>query len=180
MALPSYSIPYGLRDVKLKQFPATGETPLGSLVDLPASRIFSFAETEDFEELRGDDTVIATHGSGSTVAWSLESGGISLDAYKVMAGGATATSGVTPNEKKTYTKLGTDSRPYFQVEGQIISDNGGDLHGIVYKAKAEGEIGGQFEDASFFLTGASGRGIPRISDSKTYDIVQNETAAAIT
>jgi hypothetical protein len=179
MALPTYAIPYGLRDVKLKPFPATGETPLGTAVDLPASRIFSFAENEDFEELRGDDTVVATHGNGPTVNWSLEAGGISLDAYKVIAGGTVTTSGVTPNEKKMYSKLGTDSRPYFQAEGQVISDNGGDLHGIVYKAKAEGEIGGQFEDATFFLTGASGRGLPRISDSKVYDFVQNETAAAI-
>lgn len=177
MALPTYALPYGLRDVKLKPY-TTGET-IGAAVDLPASRVFSFSETEDFEELRGDDSVISTHGNGPTVDWSLEAGGISVDVYKVIAGGTVVSSGTTPNEKKTYTKLGTDARPYFQAEGQVIADNGGDFHAIVYKCKAEGEIGGEFSDTTFFLTSCSGRGIPRLDNGKVYDLVHNETAVAI-
>lgn len=178
MALPAYALPYGLRDVRLKPLDAAEAT--GTIVDLPAARTFSFGEQESFEDLRGDDVIIATHGSGPNVAWTLESGGISLDALKVIAGGTVTQTGTTPNIIKTYSKLGTDAKPYFQVEGQAISDNGGDLHCKVYKCKADGDIGGDFGDATFFLTGASGRGIPLISNSKLYDFMQNETAVTIT
>jgi hypothetical protein len=109
----------------------------------------------------------------------LESGGISLDAYKLLAGGTVTTSGVTPNLKKTYAKKGTDARPYVQIEGQVISDSGGDMHAVIYKAKVDGSIGGEFADGQFWLTGADGHGFPNAAD-KLYDFVQNETATAIT
>jgi hypothetical protein len=178
MAIATNALPFGLRDVKLFPLDALGETP-GTAVDLPASRTLSFSESEDFEELRGDDIVQASHGSGPTVDWSLESGGISLDAYKIIAGGSVASSGVTPNVVKTYSKAGTNARPYFQIKGQVISDSGGDVHAVIYKAKADGDIGGEFADGSFFLTGASGRGFPNAAD-KLYDFIQHETAIAIT
>lgn len=176
MALPAYALPFGLRDVKLA--PMTGDATYGALVDLPASRTLSFAEAEDTEELRGDDTVIARRGTGKTVSWSLEGGGISLDALKVMMGGTQTLTGTAPNEKETLAMLGTDSRPYFKIEGQIINDNGGDLHCVIYRAKLDGDVGGEFSEGGFYLTGADGVGIARV-DGKLYDIVHNETAAAI-
>jgi len=173
-----HPLPFGLRDVKLTPLANDGTTPTGPAVDLPASRTFSFSETEDFEELRGDDIVQASHGSGPTVDWSLEAGGLPFEAYKVMAGGSVGSTGSTPNQVKTYSKKGTDSRPYFRVEGQSISDSGGDVHAIVYKCKADGDLSGEFSDGSFYLTAASGRGFPN-DDDDLYDFVQNETATAI-
>lgn len=178
MALATNSLPFGLRDVKLRALDALGESP-GASVDLPAGRTLTFAEAEDFEELRGDDIVVASHGAGPAVEWNLESGGISLDAYKLLAGGTVTTTGVTPNLKKTYAKKGTDARPYVQIEGQVISDSGGDMHAVIYKAKVDGSIGGEFADGQFWLTGADGHGFPNAAD-KLYDFVQNETAVAIT
>jgi hypothetical protein len=178
VALATNALPFGLRDVKLRALDSLGENP-GASVDLPAGRTLTFAETEDFEELRGDDVVIAAHGSGPSVEWNLESGGISLDAYKLLAGGTVTTTGVTPNIKKTYAKKGTDARPYVQIEGQVISDSGGDMHAVIYKAKADGSIGGEFADGQFWLTGADGHGYPNAAD-KLYDFVHNETAVAIT
>lgn len=177
MALSAYALPFGLRDVKIYPIDAAGT--VGAGVDLPAGRTFSFKESEDFAELRGDDTIVAEHGNGPVVNWSLEAGGISLDAYKIMAGGNVNNSGVSPNAKKTYSKLGTDSRPYFKVEGQAISDSGGDVHGVVYKCKVEGEIGGDFAEGAFFVTQMSGKGIPDINN-KLYDLVQNEAVTAVT
>lgn len=177
MALADPALPFGLRDVKITPIDSDGE--LGDPIDLPASRTFSFAESEDFEELRGDDKLVATHGAGPQVAWSLEAGGISFDAYAAIAGGDAGTeTGSTPNITRTYSKKGTDARPYFMVEGQSISDSGGDVHGIVYKCKADGDIGGEFADGTFFLTSASGKGIPD-DDDNLYDFVSNETAVAI-
>jgi hypothetical protein len=170
------TLPFGLRDVKLKSINAAGA--LGTGVDLPVSRTFSFADTEDFEELRGDDQVVASHGSGPTVEWDLEGGGISLDAYAIMAGGSVTTTGTTPNQKKTYSKLITDARPYFFVEGQAISDSGGDFHTVVYYCKADGNLEGELGDGQFWLTSASGKGYAN-SAGKVYDFVQNETVSAI-
>lgn len=178
MPLTNTPLPFGLRDVQIKVMTPGSET-LGASIDFPNSRTFSFSETTDSEELRGDDGVVAVHDLGSGVDWELEGGGISLEAVAAMYGGTIASSGVAPNQVKTYTKLDNDVRPYFQVEGQAISDSGGDFHVTLFKAKATGELSGELADGSFWLTGASGRAIGRQSDRKLYEFVQNETVTAI-
>lgn len=167
------ALPYGMRDIKLR--PLTGEVA-GTSVDLPNSRQMQFAETESFSDLRGDDGVAATHGSGPTVNWQLEGGGVSFEAVKTMYGGTITETGVSPNKVKTLAKGGNDARPYFQAEGQAISDSGGDFHILLYRCKATGDLAGTMQDANFMLTGASGNAIPRDSDKKLWDWVQNETA----
>lgn len=176
MPLAGTALPFGLRDVKLTPVAFDGSAP-GSPVDLPNARVFSFEETEDYEVLRGDDTEVASRGNGPTVSWELESGGISLEAYAVMAGGTVAVTGSTPNQIRRYVKLYTDARPSFRVEGIAISESGGDLHGIVYVCKADDSLqGAPLEDGTFALMSASGTGRRRVSDGKLYDFVQNETA----
>jgi len=177
VALAGNVLPFGLRDVKLRPIDAAGA--VGASVDLPGGRTFSFEEAEDFEELRGDDGVLAIRGSGPVVNWELESGGISLDAYKILAGGTVTTTGVTPNLKKTYAKSALDARPYFQVEGQAISDSGGDYHVLLYKCKISDTLDGELSDSSFWLTSGSGQAIADPTN-KLYDLIQNETAVAIT
>src|SRR5690606_24425871 len=110
MALAGYALPFGLRQVKIVPLDAAGEEVTADAVFLPASRTFSFGETEEFEELQGDDRTIASHGSGPTVDWELEGGGISLDVWKALAGGTIASSGTTPAEVRTLTKKTSDSR----------------------------------------------------------------------
>lgn len=170
------TLPFGCRDIKLRPLNNAGvaQTP----VDLPVARVLSFSDTEAFEELRGDDQVVASHGNGPTVNWDLEQGGISYEAYAVMAGGTVTTSGVTPNQKKTYSKSATDARPYFEIEGQAISDNGGDMHVVIWRAKADDALEGEFSDGAFWVTAASGKGYANAA-GKVYDFVQNETAVAI-
>lgn len=178
MPLTTIPLPFGLRDVKVR--PVTGATDTaGTSVDLPNSRTFSFSEAESFEELRGDDGLVAIKGTGPSVDWSLEGGGISLEAVKTLYGGTITETGTTPAIKKTFAKVGTDIRPYFQVEGQAISDSGGDFHVLLYKCRATGELSGEMADGAFWLTGASGRALPNAA-GKLYDFIQNETALAIT
>ena len=182
MPLNTIPLPYGLRDVRLTPYTTDAATVLGTAVDLPYAQTFSFSEAEEYEELRGDDSLIAIHGKGPTVEWELEAGGISLEAYKAMAGGTVATTGVTPNQIKTYKKKGTDTRPYFKAEGQSISDSGGDFHGLVYKCKADSNLEGEFGDGVFFVTSASGKGLPATLTGNVgdlYDFIHNETAVAI-
>lgn len=178
MALTNTPLPFGLRDVQIKPMPAGSETP-GTSVDFPNARTFSFSDTGDSEELRGDDGVVAVHDLGSGVDWELEGGGMSLEAIKAMYGGTITETGTTPDQSKTYDKSDIDVRPYFQLEGQAISDTGGDFHVVIYKAKATGDLSGELSDGSYLLTGASGRGIGRSSDRKLYSFVQNETATDI-
>lgn len=181
MAAPDPVLPYGLRDIKLTPLGADGSTP-GTAVDLPIAQTLTFSESEEYTRLRGDDAVKATHGSGPIVEWDLEAGGLSLVAYATIAGGAIVTTGVTPNIKKTYTKKVTDARPYFKVEGQAIGDSGGDLHGLVYKCKADKDLKGEMKDGQFWVTSCKGTGFPSTESGKidnVYDFVVNETAVAI-
>jgi hypothetical protein len=180
MALAAYALPFGVRDIKLKtKDPVTGA--LGSAVDLPAARTLSFAEAEDFTELRGDDSLIASHGNGPTVDWDLEGGGISLAAYAVMAGGTVTQTGTTPNIKNTYSKTSLVNRPFFQIEGQAISDSGGDFHVLIYKAKATDNLEGEMGEGAFWLSSASGKGFGSSTDTnKIYDFIHNESETAIT
>lgn len=180
MTISSDALPYGLRDVKIAPLTAAGAK--GTAVDLPNSRTFSFEESEDFEELRGDDAVRATRGKGASVEWELEAGGISLEAYVVLNGGALVVSGVTPSVKKTYTKKGTDQRPEFFVEGQALSESGGDFHAVLYRCKATDGVSGELSDGTFLLTSGSGTALPSRDPAKTdvlYDLVHNETITAI-
>jgi hypothetical protein len=168
--------------VRITAYSDAAGTVLGStVVDLPYGRTLSFSETEESEELRGDDRVVTTRGKGAQVEWEIESGGISIDVWKVLTGGSVTDTGTTPNRKRVLRKAGRTTRPWFLVEGQVISDSGGDLHAILYRCRVTDSLEGQFEDGSFFLTSCSGAGLPLLSDTADvlYDIVQNETAAAI-
>lgn len=182
MALNTIPLPYGLRQIRLTPYTDAAATTLGTAVTLPYGRTLSFSEVEDFEDLRGDDQLITSHGSGPHVEWELESGGVSLEAVAVMYGGTVATTGTTPNQVKTLSKVVTDLRPFFRIEGRSISDSGGDFHCIIYKAKSTDNLGGEFSDGQFFLTGAKGLGYASTESAslaKVWAFVQNETAVVI-
>ena len=176
MPLSTIPLPYGCRDIKL--YTLTGDTPSATGVDLPNSRTLQFTESEDFTDLRGDDALIATHGQGPTVDWTLEGGGISLEATALMYGGTVTTTGTTPAQQKTFSATGTKVRPYFQIQGQAISDSGGDFHVKIYRCKCNGDMTGQFSDGNFWLYGAKGVGLPN-GAGNLYDFIQNETAVAL-
>jgi len=181
--LNTIPLPFGLRDVKITPYTdATATVLAGSSIDLPNSRTLSFAEVEEFEDLRGDDSLVASHGSGPNVEWELEGGGVSFEVGAAMYGGTVSTTGSTPNQIKTWRKLVTDVRPYFKAEGQAISDSGGDFHIVIYRCKATDNLSGELGDGQFFLYGASGKGfkslVPATLD-RVWDFVQNETAVAI-
>jgi hypothetical protein len=181
MPLPT-ALPYGIRDIKVTPYTNETATTLGTSIDLPYGRTLSFSETEEFEELRGDDQVVTTRGKGASVEWELESGGLDIAAFKVMTGGTIVTSGTGATEKTTYTKKVTDARPFFKIEGQAISDSGGDVHTILDRCRATGDFEGEFADGEFFLTAGSGVALPSkitAREDTIYEFVQNATATAI-
>lgn len=183
------SLPFGIRDVKLIPYPDLTATEFGTeLIDLPNIQTFSFTEAEDYTELRGDDQLVTSHGNGAQLDCSLESGGISMEAYQALNGGTIIESGVSPNQVKRYRKLVTDQRPFFAAIGQAISDSGGDLHSIVYRARATGDIAGEFADSAFFIPTTDFTGFPCLVsgdldgeeiEGALYDFAQHETITAI-
>lgn len=183
------SLPFGLRDVKIVEYPSLAATSFGTtLIDLPNSQTFSFTETEEYVELRGDDQLVTSHGQGGQLDCDLESGGISMEAYKAINGGTIIETGVTPNQIKRYRKRVTDQRPFFTAIGQAISDSGGDFHTVVYRARATGDIAGEFADGAFFIPSSAITGFPCLVsgdldgeeiEGTLYDFVQHETITSI-
>lgn len=177
------ALPYGLRDVKITPYIDEGGTVLGDVsYDLPHSQTLGFNETEEFQELRGDDKLVATHGSGAQMDWSIEAGGIDLVIWSILSGGQIITSGLTPNRVEIMRKRSSDVRPYFRIEGQVLSDSGGDIVGKIYRARCQGNIGGDFGDAKFHITSCSGVGLPLVDDQNDllYDIIRHETKTTLT
>lgn len=176
------SLPYGMRDLKMTPYSDAAGSVLGSeVVDLPNMQTFSFSEEEEFQELRGDDRVVAIRGSGATVSWELEAGGYQMRIWEIMTGGTVTQSGIAPNRVWRLDKRSSDARGYFLIEGQIISDSGGDVHAIVYRCRCNESIEGEFSDGEFFITNASGQGLPLLDDVNDllYSILINETASPI-
>lgn len=162
--------PFGLRDVKIRGKSA-------GVVDLPSARTLSFNERVKSGELSGDDQTVAVVAFADAVEWTLEAGGISLEAYAELTGRTVATTGTTPNQVKTLTGAGGDVYPYVKIYGKSIGDGADDVHVKITKAKVT-NIQGQFSDGEFFVTSCQGIAIrDAASSDKIYDIVQNETAA---
>ncbi len=180
MALTTHPLPFGLRKIHLFPLSAAGTRVAGQSVFLPASRTLSFSEAVDSEDLQAEDSLYASHQSNMRVEWDLEGGGVSLAVLKVLTGGTITETGTTPNQKNVFTKLKSDDRSYFDIEGQAISDSGGDFHVVLYRCKCDDAIEAQFDQGSFTMTSTSGKAYGDLSTSKLYDFTQNETATAIT
>lgn len=182
MSAPT-ALPYGVRDLKLTRYTDGAGTVLDTVsVDLPNMQTLSFSQSEEFQELRGDDRQIATRGKGAIVEWELEAGGISLPAWEIMSGGTTIESGIAPNRVWTQRKRSTTQAPYFRVEGRAISDSGGDVHAVIYRCRVTDSLEGDFGDGEYFVTHTSGQGMPLMLDDDEdvlYDMIINETSTPI-
>ncbi len=179
MALNAHRMPYGLRDIKVATLDAAGVK--GTLVDLPAAQTLEFTEETASQVLRGDDGVQAQRVTIDNVAWTLDSGGISFEAYTVIAGGAITSTGTTPAIKKQWRRMGTDAYPDFFMEGQSMSESGGDNHIVFHRAKAT-QISGTHQDQEFWVSHAEGNAIATLTAANVgaiWDMVANETASAI-
>jgi len=190
MALPQYPLPYGVRQVQITKFTdATATAYSGSSINLPYMQTLTFAEAEEFQELRGDDQLITSHGKGCQVNWEIEAGGFSFEAWAAVAGGAVTTGGVTPNTYKEYSKWTTDAtdsskftRPFFKAEGRAISDSGGDFHVTIFRCRANDDLKGELKDGEFWTTGIKGIGLGSWVPADlnlSYKFRQNETPVVI-
>ena len=162
---------YGLRDVQIAD--SDGSNP----VDLPVAQTLTFKEVVNTANLRGDDAVAAVVANTDMVEWTLEAGGISLEAWAKLTGRTATTTGTSPDGVTTYTAAADDQFPYVQIMGKSVGDSTDDIHVRLYKAKLT-EISGSFQDQEFAVTEASGIAIDDGSNG-IMDVIQNETATDI-
>jgi len=162
------SYTYGLRDVKVADFPDGANA-----VDLPAARTLGFEERIATSELEGDDVVVSVHSSVAALNWTLENGGIDLDAY----GKLTGRTPVAGTGEVTLSAAGGDSFPWLRIWGQSIGDEGDDIHVKLFKCKVTA-VSGTWGLNEFFVTACSGIAIPDGSD-RIWDVVTHEADEAL-
>lgn len=161
--------PYGLRNVVV-----TDENG-ANFATLSATQTFSFQERIRSEEFSGDDGVLAVGSYSDAVEWTVDAGGMSLDAIALMTGRTIVETGSTPNRTSTLTGNAGEAFPYFRIYGKSLADGADDVHCVIYRCKLTGPLQGKFGDGEFWVTQFSGIGI---SDGVNgiFDFVQNETA----
>ena len=171
MPLTSNTKPFGLRQVTLVPLPS------GTAVALSAAQTLSFKEALTSGELRGNDATQAIAAITDKVEWSLEAGGISFDAIKVLTGRTIAGTGTTPNQKNTILARAGDTYPYFKIYGKVVNDDGSDIHCLIYKAKLTDGLEGEWKDGEFFIQSASGIAVD--NGTKMFELIHNETATTV-
>lgn len=179
MPINDHRLPYGLRDLKVATLSNTGVK--GTLVDLPAAQTLEFTETTSEQELRGDDVVKAKRTTVEAVEWTMDAGGIQFQAMVVIAGGTYSTTGTTPSVVNKWRRLEGEAYPDFYLEGQALSESGGDHHTVIHRAKAN-QISGTHQDQEFWVSHAEGTGIGTLTAANVgavWDMVANETTTAI-
>jgi len=117
-------------------------------------------------------TVVAVR---DAVEWELENTGLPLEAYAIIYGTTTGTTGSTPNQVKTLNHQGGVRLPYFKIYGKSLGEGDDDLHCIIYKAKVTEGLDTAMEYGELMKPTIKGIGIDDGTNG-IFDWVQNETA----
>jgi hypothetical protein len=172
--------PIGLRQVRIT--PIDPDTlALGSTILLPANQVLTFKTKQDVKKLRGNDADADVSVTNIAADWSLDHGGfMPLDAVAVLTGATLTTTGTTPNEVKTLNQKTTDSRKFFKIEGRAVNAKGASDAKIVYYYAICTSFEGEMKDGEYWVSKAGGEAIGHPSNSKVWDLIQEETAVALT
>ena len=174
--------PYGIRQIMLTPYvDAQGTQLANTSYPLPVAMTLGFSETEQFDELRGDDTLVAVYGRGAQVDWSLEAGGLPITPWSIITGGMIIEEGVTPNRRTRLRKSADDKRPYFRIDGRSVSDSGGSVSARIFRCKANGRIQSDMRNGAFQTSNIDGVGLPLFNDANRwlYEFVSFETDAPL-
>jgi len=163
--------PFGLRDIKITNIGGTVQE------DLPSAQTMQVTERVVNAEMEGDDVIVSVVSFVQALEWSLEAGGISLEALELITGRTASESGTTPNRILTLNTESGDHFPWFKIYGKSLGEGDDDIHVKIYKAKCTA-LEGTWQGGEFYVTNCSGMAVDDGSNG-LYDIVQNETAAAL-
>lgn len=140
MALKTVTKLFGVDDAKL--FPVTEDSEsaftCGSGIDLPGVRQISLTYEIEEKSLTGDEKVLEVSNKIKSVTFNMEYAKLSLEVLAQLTGGTYSTSGEGDAAQGLFTFGGGDLPNYFQLKAQILdtSNDGGDVHFCIYKAKA--------------------------------------------
>jgi len=166
------SQPFGLRELRVQAL-TTGATT----VPLPNISTLSLNPQFISGELSGDDQIVALGSIISSAEWSLEAGGLSMDAYAVMFGQTATETGTTPNRVSRLRYLGAQDLPYFRIIGRALDATAGDLLITINRAKINSHDGG-FSYGEFYMTSADGIALAD-STGQIYTYSARQARAAI-
>lgn len=140
MALKTVTKLFGVDDAKL--FPVTEDSETkftcGEGIDLPGVRQISLTYEMEEKSLTGDEKVLEISNKIKSVTFNMEYAKLSLEVLAQLTGGTYTTTGEGDNAVGSFSFGGGDLPNYFQLKAQILdtSNDGGDVHFCVYKAKA--------------------------------------------
>lgn len=160
--------------------PAGGSATYGTPIDVPGIKEVGVTTSFRNQELRGDNQKLDEQAQLQAITLTWRQAKISLDALSAMLGGTTTDTGTGTAEVATYRQLGTTAPGYFKFEAKTagVDTIGGDGHLVFYKCALSGlDLG--FAEEDYRLFGGSARTAPRLADNFWFDIVLNETLAAI-
>jgi hypothetical protein len=159
MAVKTITKVYGVDDFKM--FPITQDDldgfACGEAIDGVGVKQVSITFEADEKDLTGDEMTLDTMSKVKSVTISTELAKLNLKAMELFTGG-----NLTTDEDSATLSIGSSAsgnQKYFQAQFQIkATDNeGGDLHYIVYKAKATSTpINGTEDDYATFTVDLKG------------------------
>lgn len=140
MALKTVTKLFGVDDAKLFPIIEDSETQFSCAdgIDLPGVRQISLTYEIEEKSLTGDEKVLDISNKIKSVTFNMEYAKLSLEVLAQLTGGKYSTSTTDDGEIGTFTFGGGDLPNYFQLKAQILdtSNDGGDVHFCIYKAKA--------------------------------------------
>lgn len=186
MAIQTVTKVYGVDDFKL--YPITQDDTAGfkcgTAIDGVGVKQVSITFEADEKELTGDEMTLDTMAKVKSITVSTELAKLNLEAMELFTGGTLTNS--TDSATLSIGSNASGNQKYFQAQFQIkTTDNeGGDLHYIVYKAKATSTpINGTEDDYATFTvdlkgvyTTYAGFTAGDSTEQKLVDIVVNKTA----
>lgn len=185
MPLAHFSKVFEVEDAKIAALATdvSGAPTYGSLIDVPGIKRVELTGTLRTVTLRGDFSLLDSDSSLDTLSVAFDYAKLSLDVLAAIVGGSVVDSGSTPNMKSTWAFPGSPSFPYFKLEARTpvngVDFTGGDMHIVMYKCKISNipPVGLVEQDYRTFTAQANVS--KTISNSKYFDVVFNETTAAI-
>ena len=149
--------------------PAGGAATYGPAYDIPGAQSMSFKPDFLDKELRGDNKVLDQYSKVQSISGSAKHAKISMALMAIFMGGTVSDSGVSPNEKRTLTVLGSDKPSYFSLEGQVDYRGGealgGDFHARFPKVKVS-NFSCEFQSEDYAVVSFDWKAIPRSSDGR--------------
>lgn len=186
MTIQTVTKSYGVDDFKI--FPITQDTKdgftCGTAIDCVGVKQVSITFEAEEKDLTGDEMTLDTISKVKSLTVSTELAKLNLEAMELFTGGKLTTD--TDSATLSIGSNASGNQKYFQAQFQIkATDNdGGDLHYIVYKAKATSTpINGTEDDYATFTVDLKGVyttcdkfPVGDTTEQKLVDIKINKTA----